>query len=308
MRFFLAAAALMWCFTPQLAARAMATEKPNVIIMGLDAEDARAGSEIGVVARDTRVFAQVMQAVGEEMERAGFDVFDERIVTIEAFKQNRIGRTEAELLDIARSVQRPPMDAVVIFTIYAGARKLAYTTDVYARITGRIVNVRTGQKLGGFEVRSPRGWRASLACERDCLLETLSRHTRTMGSDLGGVLAQQLAALAFDKATNSKKAANSKNEQARSGLPTAYTLQFSGFTPDDISGVEEYLVAFKGYKLHRPITSAPRGVEYWYEIDSDSARLNRNLRMMLDRVGVDGRISFSSLDNTFTIEKSAAGP
>lgn len=298
MRLFIAIAAVMWCLAPRLIA---AAEKPNVIVMGLDAEDGRAGGEIGIVARDTRVFAQVMQAVGDEMARAGFDVFDERIVTMEAFKQNRVGRTEAELLDIARSVQRPPMDAAVIFTIYAGAKKLAYTTDVYARITARIVNVRTGQKIGGFEVRSPRGWRASLACERDCLLEALSRHTKTMGVDLGGVLGQQLATLAFDKKPG-------KDGPARAGLPTAYTLQFAGFTTDDISGVEEYLVAFKGYKLHRPITTAPRGVEYWYEIDSDSARLNRNLRMMLDRVGVEGRINFSSVDNTFTIEKAAAAP
>jgi hypothetical protein len=298
MRFSIIALALMWCIAPMTA---HAVEKPNVLVMGLDAEEQQAGSHIGIVARDTRVFAQVMQAIGAELENAGFDVFDERVVTIDSFKQTRVGRSEAELLDIARAVQRPPMDAVVIFTIYAGAKKLAYTTEVYARITGRIVNVRTGQKIGGFEVNSPRGWRASLACERDCLLEALSRHTKTMGADLGGVLSQQLVSLAFDKKT--------KGGTARNGLPTAYTLVFGGFTPDDISGVEEYLVAFNGYKLHRPITTAPRGVEYWYEIDSDSARLNRNLRMMLDRVGVEGRISFSSIDNTFTIEKfSAAAP
>ncbi|MGE4063094.1 MAG: hypothetical protein AB7E79_06975 [Rhodospirillaceae bacterium] len=295
MRFSILALIWMCCFAP-LAAHAL--EKPNVLVMGLDAQDQRAGTTIGVVARDTRVFAQVMQAIGSELESAGFDVFDERAVTIDSFKQNRIGRTEGELLDIARTIQRPPMDAVVIFTIYAGAKKLAYTTEVYARITARIVNVRTGQKIGGFEVNSPRGWRASLSCERDCLLEALSRHTKTMGTDLGGVLSQQLAALAFDKKPGGKTGANS-------GLPTAYTLVFDGFTPDDISGVEEYLVAFNGYKLHRPVTTAPRGAEFWYEIDSDSARLNRNLRMMLDRVGVEGRISFSSIDNTFTIEKVA---
>lgn len=294
MRSSLIALAVMWCLAP-LAAQAV--EKPNVLVMGLDAQEQGAGTQIGIVARDTRVFTQVMQAIGIELERQGFDVFDERIVTLDSFKQNRVGRTEAELLDIARTVQRPPMDAVVIFSIYAGAKKLAYTTDVYARITGRIVNVRTGQKVGGFEVNSPRGWRASLSCERDCLLEALSRHTKTMGVDLGGVLAQQLATLTYDKKQGGKA--------GRDGLPTAYTLTFSGFTADDMTGVEEYLVAFNGYKLHRPVTSAPRGVEYWYEIDSDSARLNRNLRMMLDRVGVEGRINFSSVDNSFTIEKSS---
>ncbi len=297
MRLSVIALTLVRCLSPHLAASAYAGEKPNVLVMGLDADNGRAGTQIGVVARDTRVFAQVMQAISDELESTGFAVYDERAVILDSFKQGRTARTEAELLDIARTVQRPPIDAAVIFTIYAGAKKLSYTTDVYARITSRIVNVRTGQKIGGFEVTSPRGWRASLSCERDCLLETLSRHTKTMGADIGGVLAQQLATQAFPKMPG-------KGGAARDGLESAYTLTFSGFTPDEITGVEEYLVAFRGYKLHRPITAAPRGIEYWYEIDSDSARLNRNLRMMLDRVGVDGRISFSSVDNTFTIEKT----
>lgn len=63
-------------------------------------------------------------------------------------------------------------------------------------------------------------------------------------------------------------------------------------------GQSEYLVAFKGYKLHHPLTTSPRSIQSWYEIDSDSARLSRNLRMMLDRVGSEGRITFSSTDNT----------
>lgn len=54
--------------------------------------------------------------------------------------------------------------------------------------------------------------------------------------------------------------------------------------------------------------TSPRGVAYWYEIYSDSARLNWNLRMMLDRVGVDGRIGFSSIDDSFTIEDAAIAP
>jgi len=263
----------------------------NVMVMGLDAAEQNSGSDIGVVARDTRVFRQILEAIGDELEHEGFDIFDERAVTLDHFKQQRTGRSEAELLDIARSVQRPPIDAVVIFTAYAGARRLAYTTDIYTRITGRIVNVRTGQKIGGFEVTSPRGWKAPIGCEGDCLLEVISGNVKTMGGELGVVLAQQLATVVdkTDRATP---------------LPTGYTLVFGGFTADDITGVEEYLAAFRGYKLHRPIATSPRSVGYWYEIDSDSARLSRNLRMMLERLGADARITFSGTDNTFTVEKT----
>ena len=41
--------------------------------------------------------------------------------------------------------------------------------------------------------------------------------------------------------------------------------------------------------------------EYWYETHADAARLNRNLRPMLDRINVYGRISVS--DNAIRVAK-----
>jgi hypothetical protein len=60
-------------------------------------------------------------------------------------------------------------------------------------------------------------------------------------------------------------------------------------------------VAFSGYRHHRPVTSSLRTNEYWYETDSQSARLNRNLRLMLDLMGAEGRVAFAG--SIFTIEK-----
>ena len=275
-----------------LSAHAFAAEKPNVLVMGEDADEP--GREAVVVARDTRVFKQVLETITEELTREGYSVFDERAVTLGNFKQNRTGRGEAELIDIARSVNRPPIDVLVLFTVYAGARELAYTTNVYARITGRIVDTRTGRKLGSVEVASPPGWKAPVDCTADCLVENIGENAKGLASELGAELAQRLS-LTMQETKETSTAARS----------SAYTLVFGGFTPDDLSGVEEYLVAFKGYKVHRPVATSPRGVEYWYEIDTDSARLNRNLRMMLDRLGAEGRISYSSADNTFMVEKKS---
>lgn len=274
-----------------------AAGRANILVMGEDADEGSAPSDTVVVARDTRVFKQVLEAISDALAQDGFDVYDERAVTLDNFKQNRTGRSEAELLDIARSVQSPPIDAVAIFTVYAGARKLAYTTDVYARIAGRVVNTRTGQKIGAFEVASPRGWKAPTGCERDCLLEEIGRNARAMGGDLGTMLSQQVTA-----------AEGATRAMAKAGPPKAlsggYTMTFAGFSHDELNDIEEYLVAFKGYKAYRPLATTPRSVRYWYEIDSDSARLNRNIRLMLDRVGTEGNITFSGADNTFTVEKA----
>ena len=290
--------AILFCMVGVMPITSYAEDRANILVMGEDADERSATLDTVVVARDTRVFKQVLEAISDSLAQDGFDVYDERAVTLDNFKQNRVGRTEVELLDIARSVQRPPIDAVAIFTVYAGARKLAYTTDVYTRITGRVVNVRTGQKIGSFEVTSPRGQKAPAGCERDCLLEVIGRNAKALGGDLGTVLSQQI--------TTAEAANRTTAKGTPSVLPGAYTMVFAGFSNDEISDIEEYLVAFKGYKLHRPVTTSPRSIQYWYEIDSDSARLSRNLRMMLDRVGAEGRITFSSTDNTFTIEKGVA--
>ena len=43
--------------------------------------------------------------------------------------------------------------------------------------------------------------------------------------------------------------------------------------------------------------------EYWYETRSDPARLNRNLRLMLEHMNAPGQVAFSG--NTFVVSKVA---
>ncbi len=67
-------------------------------------------------------------------------------------------------------------------------------------------------------------------------------------------------------------------------------------------GIEDFLVRdFQGYESHRPIYSSLRHQEYWYETCSDSARLNRNLRRMLEYMSIAGRVTFAG--NTYMVEK-----
>jgi len=267
----------------------VASEMPNILVMGDDADH-------DTVPRNSRVFKRVLDALSNEMNDEGFNVFDETAVSLDDFAQGRVRRTDAEIIDVAKSIQRPPIDVAVIFSIYAQAKKLSYTTKVHTRIAGRLLNVRTGQRLGNFEVESPKGWRASPNCNRDCILEVVGKHSKILSRDLGAVLATKLAYLVDG---NDGATATTANQDSQ--LPTAYTLVFEGFTPDEVNDIEEYLVAFKGYKHHRPINSGLRTAEYWYETKSNSARLNRNLRKMMDHLGVQGRVAFSG--STYTVQK-----
>ncbi|MAY65560.1 MAG: hypothetical protein CMM77_00365 [Rhodospirillaceae bacterium] len=281
------AAALVFCaLGPVQSARA--GEEPNILVMGDDWNPAS-------VPRSTRVFKQVLDALSEELNREGFAVYDEIAVSLDDFRQNRVRRTDAELIDIARSVKRPPIDVAVIFSIFASTSKTNYTTKIRTRVTGRLLNVRSGKRLGNFEVDLPRSDNVSPNCNRECILETVGSNAKSLALDLGVVLAQKLAWLIPAK----EREAEEKTE-IQAGLSTAFSLTFKGFTADDISRIEEYMVAFKGYRHHRPVKSSLRTNEYWYETDSDTARLNRNLRRMIDHMGLTGRVTFSG--STFVVE------
>ncbi len=262
-----------------------AVEKPNILIMGDDADQ-------DTVPRNSRVFRRVLDTLSNELHNEGFDVFDEVAISLDDFAQGRSRRTDAEIIDIAKSVKRPPIDIAVIFQIYASAKEMSYTTKVKTRVRGRLLMVKSGQRLGNFEVDSPREWNAPADCPRECILEVVGKYSKNLARDVGSVLAEQLAELyeSGDDAVTGK-----------ANLQNGFSLVFEGFSSDDMFDIEEYLVVFSGYKTHRPVYSGRRHHEYWYESSITATRLNRNLRKMMDHLGARGRVAFSG--NEFVLTK-----
>ena len=167
-------------------ATAHAADNPNLLVLGEDADR-------DTVPRDSRVFKRVVGALANQMHDNSFDVYDETAITLDNFEQGRVRRSDVEIIDIARSVKKPPIDVAVIFSIYASAKDTSYTTKVTARIEGRLLNVQTGKRLGNFEVDSGKRWNAPRNCDRECILEVVGDKTRVLANDLGAVLAEKLA-------------------------------------------------------------------------------------------------------------------
>ena len=280
----LAASACLMTVVPSIS---MAADKPNLLIFNED-------SDKDTVPRNNRVSKRVLASITSQLSDQGFDVFDETAVTLDGFTQGRSRRTDAELIDIARTVQRPPIDVAVIYTIYASAKVLPHTTKIKTRIEGRMLNVKTGQRLGNFEVKSPKEWIATDAkCNRECILESIGDAGKILGDDLGAVLYDKLAWMVDPD--------NDGVGTGDSGLPNAYTLIFQGFTPDEVLEVEEFMLQFTGYKTHRPVYTSKRRAEFWYETSLASARMNRNMRKMLEHLDMNARVQFSG--NTFTVQR-----
>lgn len=279
---------LVWitgCASSHVDAQQRTGQKPNLLIMVQDHDP-------DTVKRDTRVYKRVYDALSEMLNEAGFAVYNETAVTLDGYEQGRTRRTDAEMIDIARSVNRPPIDVVVWFEIYASARDVGYTTKVRVRTVGRLFNVRTGQDLGNFEITSPQEWNAQPKCSRECILETIGDYAKILGNDVGAVISEKLAWMI-----------NPSGGRGDSGtaLDGAYTLIFDGFSREEVMRFEEYLVQFSGYQTHRPTYTSARRAEYWYESTITPARLDRNLNRMLEEVGVRGNVQFSL--NKITVQK-----
>ena len=266
-----------------------AADNPNLLVMGEDADE-------DTIPRSSRVFKRVVGALANQMHDNSFDVYDETAITLDNFEQGRIRRSDGEIIDIARSVKRPPIDVAVIFSIYASARDKGYTTKVRARIEGRLLNVKTGKRLGNFEVDSGKHWNAPSNCDRECILKVVGDKSRVLANDLGAVLAEKLAWM-VDGGSNS-----GMDRPGTNGMLTDYSLIFDGFSAEDFSDIEEYLVIFSGYHSHRLVGgSSHTRTEIWYKSAIGEAKLNRNIKKMLAELNLRGTINFEG--NSFKVKK-----
>lgn len=298
-----------------------AGEQPNVLVMGED-------NDPDTVPRNHRVFNRVVEALASELGQLGFRVYDETAVSLDVTRQGRIRRSDAELITIAKRIQQPPIDVAAVFSIYVNVQKNinADVWDLGIRIPGRLLQVQTGRRIDSFEVDYPVGTLPPVPpnclndarVDQDCLFEFVGGQARRIAQDLGSVLAKKLdfqSPTAEQQEQPMRPSAGSSGAGVSSGvgkmtgarcvgMTTAYVIALVGFDPQEVTDIEEYLVAFSGYDHHRPLKATARETEYWYESCSDVARLNRNLRLMLDQMGLQGRLAMTG--NRFQIEKLAA--
>ncbi|WP_244473108.1 hypothetical protein [Methylobacterium sp. Leaf100] len=306
-----ALAAILSAGLSGLVTPAQAQAKPNIVVMGEDADE-------DSVPRGNRIFQRVITELSETMNLRGYNVYDETAVAMGFTQPNRVRRRDAELIEVARAVQNPPVDVVAVFQVYASASKSAYSDIVRpeVRIPGRLLNVRTGQSLGAFEVAGVQLPPLPQGCDRECLLERVGAEAKTIAADvaaaltakLDGVVAPRRGTDAGGPAFTAPPLAGGApaavpGGEACGGLPTAYTVKLSGFSAQEVQAAEEYMAAFRCYEHHRPVRSGGASAEYWYETRSDSARLGRNLRLMLEHMSAPGQVQFSG--NTFVISRVA---
>ena len=255
--------------------------KSSVLVMGEDWDE-------DTIPRKTQIFERVIDAVTNQLQQDGFKVINETMATGSAYVQGRVRRTDAELFKLAKAIKTPPIDAVLTFKIYPQFNADATTTWMNALVTGRLLNVSTNESLGNFEVTLPEDVATEPKCNksRKCALKYMGMHARVLGQALGSALSVKLKRASVQGSSGSSATGKANTE---AGLPQAYKLTFDNFSAKEFNQLEVYFVAFSGYDTHKVIQSTSRNTVVWYETTSDDARLKRNMRKMLDFMGVQGQ-------------------
>ena len=76
----MSAAGLLLISCANVSTPSIAAEKPNIMIMGDDADR-------DTVPRNSPVFRRVLDALSNQLNEEGFDVYDETAVTLDDFAQ-----------------------------------------------------------------------------------------------------------------------------------------------------------------------------------------------------------------------------
>jgi hypothetical protein len=291
---FAALLAMFAIITGPAMAQSNPNERINVLVMSDDADT-------DTVPRNNRIFNRVQLALSEYLNTRGFQVYDETGISMDFTRTNRVRRTDAMLYEIARAAPTP-IDVIVVYQIYASVRSTPATgirmPDI--RIPGRILNARTGQFIGTFEVGGFQLQPLPVNCQSECVLENVGAQARILANDLGAAIAQKLAGFArpgggaaAGGGEAGKDGVVAANADGCVSLPTDYVIQLRDFSTSEVTRIEGEFVRWGCYQQHRATQVTATSADFFYRTSSDSARITRNFRIMLELVGLNAQVTLS---------------
>lgn len=249
----------------------------------------------------------------------GMDVYDETALTLNFYQQDRQRRTDEELISVVRSIDNPQMDIVVPYTIYARAVTEPYSGIVKLQMSlnYRAIDVRSGRFVGSDNLDldtkgvSFSGCAAGLngtPADPHCIKEFVSLNGEKLARNAGNKLAIQLAALLgrqyggggagkaglVDDAPVNDAIETDVATLPHGGvgggvcdnIPTTFSVTFRGFEQRQMNAVEEYMAYWK-CALDLDVSSSDFSeITFSYKTRSDQQRILRNIRLMLELMGV----------------------
>ncbi|MEG3766405.1 hypothetical protein [Alteromonas sp. 14N.309.X.WAT.G.H12] len=197
---------------------------PSLVVIGADGDES-------TIAQSDPIYSRVTTAIVEQMVFRGFTTYaDKDIFTLDY--QTTGKRDDKRVKELARSIQRQPVDILVQFSIHLYTPENRYKTRkaVKARLVGKLIYIATGESLGSFETKASDSWFVPSDCTSVCLSESVGHYASWLAEELGAVLAEML-----------------EYEVNRPGFAYKHQINFIKMTDDDIARFIATLPQMEGF-------------------------------------------------------------
>jgi len=170
----------------------------------------------------------VTSSLEGKLKLSGFEVVDEETAAIAA--QLPIGerRPKSELIALARAANRSKnanahARMLVIYRLHVEEQELGISKLLVLRMDGEMYDIHNATFVGGLKKTRERRLRVSVDCSDDCIEKEVDGDARSMAQSLGEALVDRMLA----------------HLAASSGLTTSYNIHFRGFSPAELSRIQE---------------------------------------------------------------------
>jgi hypothetical protein len=165
----------------------------RVVVVGED-------SDRNSINRNSEIFRRVISQLQESLNRGGYQVIDEDMLSVKlgfSFNSNRPKTELIETLMVANDTQDATVQSrlAVVFAIFPQIKELSMTKKLEIRLRGDIYDLANLSPLATFEYETNKAIvipRSNNLCDSLCVEELVGKESRVIARELGDVLVKKL--------------------------------------------------------------------------------------------------------------------
>ena len=226
----------------------------------------------------------ITQKIYDALVYDGYEVVGaDQLEQVRVFASDQSQRNN--LLSVARSMIRPPIDLIVLHKLKIDIRRTPEGPVGQFELEGEVLEVANGRRIFRIVMGAPRIFSFPVRCDRRCMQSYLKPHLEQQAAVFADDLRYELERRIPDVKTN--LVVQNDTIPGICGMRRGWEITLSGFNLALLNHIEAYLVAFSCYIAHRPTETRPGQNIYWYESGISPAHFQRNLQRMSEDLGIE---------------------
>jgi len=225
----------------------------------------------------------VTNSLVNQLNTAGFNVYDETVVTLDDFNMNFDSYNRRDLIEIARNIQSVDIDYLVLLNIDEVIKQSPYTQHVSSEVYATTLALDSGKVLNTSQITSRK-----IPAPTSCLSNCINEKVRDSLKGISGELAYKI----INALPQEQCAVKSKNTPILA--TNNFSIVFDGFNGNEYSLIEDHLMQLSEFKGLRLVESSLTNTEIMYSYAKNKSHLMRAIRAGLTRMNLPNQIRFFS--------------